>query len=775
MSDLTKTSEELFNKIRGRFPSVTIGDEAGEITTDPLAARYFNFKYQYEGETLNEISISISDEELLIIYSRNFLTNQSDDVKRDWYNFLKEMRQFAKKRLIKFDVRDITKSNLTKRDYKFLSQNVGDSNMNESVMYGTNKTSYQRIGNARLAIKHLAPINVESSASRTQKIGSIFIESPDGEKFRYPFRHLSGARAMARHVSEGGNAYDDFGKYISGLSEELSKLRKFSTYVNRSGVMAETLGGYSDIVKERSVAIRKEIQNLQKENYYKETVEGFSAPIVEDVPEDVAENWIDQLTIKQFNEELKDVFPYIYKLVGEATKAKELGPEDLEEVLTANESFELEQTFEEGLRPGVEFDLSRTKDHNGYVLGSVEDGSATWWSVYKDLGDGTYKEVMPVKDPETGGKSSVSRFSRNLPFDQFVWTVDNMLSKTREDFDQVGEAGDKPLDPRWKEPASRTARELKTQIRGLDDIALDKWGQDTDTKSFANRLLKSKTRKMQDKLTKSELRRRADKTTSEDFDQVDEISPELAKRYTKAAKRDKFDNDEEIAANIDWMGDLSEPPEGAVRSAAQDPVRWAGIAYNDNVKLQKRNAKRQAGIDRAAKRLEDIEIEAAFESMMGQFSDHVCEDCGNLSWRTLSEEKQKGLDGKVCWKGYRRMGTKMKGGKRVDNCVKVSEADDTIDVKMTPQGMGKADMALEKPKTPLGEFILSYFDRETGKFPKGETAVLTAVEKDYGDEYVEPARQFIEQVQTTTLEYIQREASQSRYPETEMIKKLAGL
>jgi hypothetical protein len=39
----------------------------------------------------------------------------------------------------------------------------------------------------------------------------------------------------------------------------------------------------------------------------------------------------------------------------------------------------------------------------------------------------------------------------------------------------------------------------------------------------------------------------------------------------------------------------------------------------------------------------------------------------------LDEEKQKGLDGKACWKGYRRMGTKMKGGKRVDNCVKVGE------------------------------------------------------------------------------------------------------
>jgi len=33
-------------------------------------------------------------------------------------------------------------------------------------------------------------------------------------------------------------------------------------------------------------------------------------------------------------------------------------------------------------------------------------------------------------------------------------------------------------------------------------------------------------------------------------------------------------------------------------------------------------------------------------------------------------EKVKGLDGKACWKGYKYAGTKMKGGKKVDNCIK---------------------------------------------------------------------------------------------------------
>jgi hypothetical protein len=44
-----------------------------------------------------------------------------------------------------------------------------------------------------------------------------------------------------------------------------------------------------------------------------------------------------------------------------------------------------------------------------------------------------------------------------------------------------------------------------------------------------------------------------------------------------------------------------------------------------------------------------------------------------LEGELVNEEKQKGVDGKACWKGYKRMGTKMKGGRRVDNCVKMGE------------------------------------------------------------------------------------------------------
>jgi len=57
----------------------------------------------------------------------------------------------------------------------------------------------------------------------------------------------------------------------------------------------------------------------------------------------------------------------------------------------------------------------------------------------------------------------------------------------------------------------------------------------------------------------------------------------------------------------------------------------------------------------------------------------------------LEEEKQKGLDGKACWKGYKRMGTKMKGGKRVDNCVPIKE-----EVEINVPGFGTLTMEMLK-------------------------------------------------------------------------------
>jgi len=537
MNEFDKISEDLFNKIRGRFPNVTIGAADGKVTNQPNLARFFDFDYN----GLGKVSVAIDEDDgLTIIYSKDFMQNEDELTKEAWYDFLKELRVFSKKRMLDYSVRDITKSNLNKRDYNFLAKTPEDGQMTESKLYGTSRISYQKIGEARIVIKHTEGVNQESATGRTQKIGKIYIESADGERFRYPFKHLSGARAMARHVAEGGNTYDDFGKHIVGLSEEMAKLRKFKNYMGRSAVMAESLAGYVDVVKERIATVKKTIGSLQKPAYYAEAFAAFETPMMEDVPTDVAENWIDQLTIKQFNEELSDVFPYIYKLVSEANKAKELGPEDLEE-------------------------------------GPLKTGSL-------DQVQGP-ADTVKVRPGMT------------------IFAIAKMFN------DQNNMGGD--------------VQEFAKEIMDINKI--------TDPSSL----------------------------------QVGQV---LQMPYS-----------------------MGTGPSGASRGLP--PGGFA--TYED-------------------------EIESAFEDLMGQFGEKETDaDEGNAYAHAVKKAK---MDGK-------------KKGDKIDG----PDGDEIV-------------LASEEQKTPLGEFILSYFDYTTGQFPKGETAILTMVEKDYGEHFINPAKQFLEKINNRVSE-----------------------
>jgi hypothetical protein len=161
-------------------------------------------------------------------------------------------------------------------------------------------------------------------------IESIFVENTEGERFRYPFKHLNGARALAMHVAHGGNSYDSIGQYIIRLSEELAKLRMFKGYVDRNEMVSEAMGNIHGKVLERINQVKKEIHNLQNRSYYESFADSFTETDAIEIPEDIVNDWVDRLTVRSFNEELKNVFPYIYKLVGEQNlPIKELTPADL--------------------------------------------------------------------------------------------------------------------------------------------------------------------------------------------------------------------------------------------------------------------------------------------------------------------------------------------------------------------------------------------------------------------------------------------------------------
>lgn len=115
----------------------------------------------------------------------------------------------------------------------------------------------------------------------------------------------------------------------------------------------------------------------------------------------------------------------------------------------------------------------------------------------------------------------------------------------------------------------------------------------------------------------------------------------------------------------------------------------AGDKYNKADAWDHRTKKREKGMDRAINKLSKEEMlpKSAFAGSdknklgpAGQLKGNMKRPArqGDLvgGSESVEEEKQR-LDPK-CWKGYRKAGTKMKGGKRVNNCVPLGESAENI-------------------------------------------------------------------------------------------------
>jgi len=721
MQNLDQTAEELFNKIRGRFPSVTIGDAEGNVTNEPTQARYFDFNFVNEGRPVGKISISLDNKSVAVVYGEDLVANETDLTKSNWYDFLKELRMFARKRAMTFDTRDITKSNLNTRDYKFLATNRdGEDKMNESKLYGTSRVSYQNFDGARIMIKHTESVNQELAAGRTQKIGAIYIESADGERFKYPYKHLTGARAMARHVAEGGKPFDDFGIHITGLSEELNKLRKFKTYMGRSAVMAESLAGYMDVVKERIAVVKKTVESLQKANYYKEAFEGFETAVMEDVPEDVKSNWIDELTIKQFNEELADVFPYIYKLVSEATKVKDLSLDDIvAEVAGPKDCWDGYK--KDGTQKGT------GKNAGKRVNKCVPEDAELEQGLNSLMGQFGEEEVEEGFDPEslsgemdyefTGddgetGYGSIS-YQANVVDGQPV--IDPLSLRAHCN----GDGNNKLTDEWCAEMVAPGGSEHDAAMEAAHEDATEVWQErDVDVPMGEEQVDEAYINTSNDAVEVLANLRKIGKSIERG---QGEYEGNLANMYANdtwdvysfiEARTNNFqDVDKNAKAAIDAMMDL--------RKEAKGMEREPGSGKNGQFGNQIVNT-----------------LYPVMEYLYTTKFDRNAKE-GNAYSGAVAKAKMNGK----------------KKGDKIDG----------------PDG---DEITLEKEqKTPLGEFILSYFDRETGEFPKGETAILTMVEKDYGDQFINPAKAFIERLHQVVEQYRKPEVS----PEFERMRELAGL
>ena len=109
-------------------------DDKGNEVTDPQEALVFGFEYKVGDNSYGTVVISITPEDSLEVYYGDSVGKAMEvGDKEDWFDFLYQLRHFARKSMLNFDLKDMSKLQQSMQSMAALS---------ESKYYGSKKTSY---------------------------------------------------------------------------------------------------------------------------------------------------------------------------------------------------------------------------------------------------------------------------------------------------------------------------------------------------------------------------------------------------------------------------------------------------------------------------------------------------------------------------------------------------------------------------------------------------------------------------------------------------------
>jgi hypothetical protein len=787
MSSNNSVGNDLFLKLKSHFPKIRLGDKQGMSTVDPNKAVFFDFDFTVAQENIASVSISIADEgELKIFFSKSIVDDTNDIVKNQWFDFLKSMRTFSKKRLLSFTPKDIVKKNLDKRDFNFLANKNKDQAMSESSLYGSTKSSYQNLENTKLIIRHSKKIDEAGTNSRTRNIESLFVESANGERFKYPFIHLSGARAMQRHVANGGNPYDSFGQYIVSLSENIYSLRRFNHLVSRNAFLENVeVTPIAEAARVKAKTIKKTLESIQKQRGYELVQENFTSFEKKVLSPEVLENLKNRFTIQQFNEELVDLFPYITDLLSEV----KADPEDVTVIINGKKHPKTGAGNNLDPEDLPAYDDDETDEAAPFVKGAPGKGQG------KPTGD--YDDSDAAQEPIG---STFGKF-KDKPRDE---AYDLMLA--------IQAAPVIKMEPFDKASIQKAIDGTQNQIRELEKAAKenprDKQTQYGLEKASARLgLLQARAGtadpKATNNVTKNALTIEHLATHVKD-DRISLLLSRISEDYPKMSKEEQ----KEVNGLIrQMMSKVKIVPMFTNESTTFEEL--------ENLLLKREDAQKQEDqkidyVSEYARLLDNITGDRSnIASGDPQIQGNAIKSLNNL----MSSHFPAGINGINAIESLKgiiddpELSHKLKeiGQNDSNECVRpvimewvkehVPQVEAQIDTGDLDTGMGEPSAepapapaepapaaAPADPNAPpppeqaeemepgmkdgtnqIAEYVKSLYDRNTGKFPRGETGVLVSVDKKFGPNAVGHAKKMIEQLKGTFDENLMR------------MRKLAGV
>ena len=337
-------SSDLYNLLVTRDFEPEILDVAGKAINDPNSAGMFSFDWKTPNKNYGTVVILLGgDQDMQVYYSDNIGRAMDTGDKTDWYQFLKQLKSFATRNLLTFDLKNLNRLKYTMQSMSAITEGLAEG------YYGNKRVSYSdQPKKTRLVIKHSRSLGEDDA--RYRYIESLFIETDAGERFKLPFTKLVGGRAMARHIAEGGTPYDEFGKHIVEMVNEMSVLSRFVRSVKNKEYSGESAEIVEAAVRHYS-ELKAKAKRMISQRGYTETREGF-VPTDSSGTEKQLENLRNMFIEQSLDGRIEEALPIIARL----TQNKEKPMREIEEFETWAESV-TEQEI-----PNNKIDIDRLKE-----------------------------------------------------------------------------------------------------------------------------------------------------------------------------------------------------------------------------------------------------------------------------------------------------------------------------------------------------------------------------------------------------------------------------
>ena len=311
--NIETVANKIFKVIKGSGHEVKMYDSAtGNETVDPNASRYFYVKMPNYMVHLDPDNSEIK------------LHQGAEKTDEKVKGVINNIKHIAKSYMLDFDHRIFGKE-LTPKNYAFkIDQNRNEKDMSElqtegyTPLQGSTKTSEQKLEGVKVIVRHNKAVDETSRGARSRNIQGIFVETSEGERFKYPHIHLNGARAMARHVHAGGKPHDEVGEAIVNLSDQLAKLKEVTKFARRFAQVQEQAADVLPLVDNKVANIKKTIHKLTTESGYTEFKENYKASETVEPSIEALEELKGKFTVTKFDEKIGEVLPLLQSLVDEA-------------------------------------------------------------------------------------------------------------------------------------------------------------------------------------------------------------------------------------------------------------------------------------------------------------------------------------------------------------------------------------------------------------------------------------------------------------------------